>query len=224
MRSAIHLYYIIIMQLHYRCILSSTWVSSAGFCSAAVGFLLGVGAMLLVSDSKKSREIISEWVGDHNITSIVYQANCGVWKADLGEICFSDHFKTLNNSIAWFEHCTTFQSAIEDLYVLHRCMNTWHVYTGLPLTEVLRYSSNAIEIHNRIMFLPRTATYVNDYLGSLFVKNKRVLYVVVFFAVISTRPHPQLHDLNKTLYCQMFCVLVVSVQLTLTLPLWLARL
>ena len=42
-------------------ILSSTWASSAGFCSGAVGFLLGVGATLLGSDPKfnqTSREII----------------------------------------------------------------------------------------------------------------------------------------------------------------------
>ena len=38
-------------------------------------------------------------VGNHNIPSIVYQADCGVLQADLGEICFSDHFKTLNYSI-----------------------------------------------------------------------------------------------------------------------------
>ena len=56
MQLAIQLSYII--QLHYIYILSSTWASSAGFCSAAVGFFLGVGAMLLGSDSKKkNREI-----------------------------------------------------------------------------------------------------------------------------------------------------------------------
>ena len=43
--------------------------SSAGFCSAAVGFFLGVGALLLGSDSKfkhRSREI-NRNVGQHDL-------------------------------------------------------------------------------------------------------------------------------------------------------------
>ena len=63
-RVAIDLSYII--QLRYICILSSTWASSAGFCSAAVGFFLGVGAMLLDSGpkfNKNKQRNSQEWVG-----------------------------------------------------------------------------------------------------------------------------------------------------------------